>query len=468
MVAFTMDASILPNFFHEFQILFDVGQADLNTLSACKGWAAALFAFPCGFVGELLPRPQLIGTGMIFWAAGLAVCSMSESFELLFAARVLNGVGLGIVQPLLLSLVADTHRPTKRGSAFGALFFTGAVCNTIFVYFATRYAATDIAGIVGWRFSLSVIAAFSVLIGMLIMGFATEPNKEQVAQKRETSTFASAFRENLPKVWELFKIPTFVLILAQGAPGSAPWTVFPNLTQWLELSCFTHAETALIMSAFGWGCACSSLLSGILLNLVARRHPDRGPPTIACFSVVCGIPFLTLFFFILPKPAGLGEGFSDVPLYYVLFLAFGLGAAMCGVVNKKVFADIVPPTSLTYVYAVDQLIEQGVGNLAGVAVGVVTDRVFNFDKEAIKPGVCAPEEGHKLGMGMLVVCTVAWVICFSVYAGMFWTYPKDRREMRQRTIKSETMLPADLIPPQLCGKECSPKAGQESCTEPPC
>jgi len=239
--------------------------------------------------------------------------------------------------------------------------------------------------------------------------------------------FLMVFKENLPKVWQLFRYPTFVLILCQGAPGTAPWTVFPFFTQWLELSCFTHAQTAVIFSAFGWGGAFSNLLSGALLNFVARRFPDHGPPTIANFSVASGIPFLFLFFFLLPRPDVLGAGAEEVPMFFTAFLFFGLGAAMCGTVNKKVFADIVPPHIFTYVFAVDQLIENGVGNFAGLAVGVVTDAVFKYDRHAAENGACAPEEADKLGKGMFVVCNVAWAICFSVYLGMHCTYPKDRK-----------------------------------------
>lgn len=230
------------------------------------------------------------------------------------------------------------------------------------------------------------------------------------------------------KVTQLFKCPTFVLILCQGAPGTAPWTVFPFFTQWLELSCFTHAQTGLIFSAFGWGGAFSNLLSGGLLNLVARRFPDHGPPTIANFSVAIGIPFLLLIFFLLPTPMALGEGSDLVPSFFLTFLAFGLGAAMCGAVNKKVFSDIVPSSVYTYVFAIDQLIENGVGNFASVAVGVLTDKVFHYNRKAAEGGECAPEEADKLGKGMFVVCNVAWAICFCVYLGMHCTYPKDRRQ----------------------------------------
>ena len=95
--------------------------------------------------------------------------------------------------------------------------------------------------------------------------------------------------------------------------------------------------------------------------------------------------------------------------------------------NNKVFADIVPANIFTYVFAMDQLIENGIGNLAGIVVGLLTDTVFHYDKDAVKAGSCAPEEGHKLGMGMFWVCNVAWFTCFLVYLGLHCTYPKDRQ-----------------------------------------
>merc|ERR1712217_880467 len=130
--------------------------------------------------------------------------------------------------------------------------------------------------------------------------------------------------------------------------------------------------TAWIFSSFGWGAAFSNLVSGFLLNFVARRFPNHGPPTIANFSVAIGIPFLVLFFFILPTPMALGEGSGMVPAFFLSFLAFGLGAAMCGTVNKKVFADIVPASIFTYVFAIDQLVENLLGTFASVAVGILT------------------------------------------------------------------------------------------------
>lgn len=458
-VAWTVDAQLLPLFFKEFQIRFQVSQTELSSLATAKGCFAALFAFPCGFVGEMLPRPQLVGFGMLFWAAGLALCASAVNFQMMFVGRVLNGVGLGLVQPLLLSLVADKNPPSKRGSAFGSMFFVGAICNTLFGLVATKYAATKIGALAGWRVSITAVVAFSSLVGVAMMVLVGEPNAAHLASRRKEQGFISVFRKNLPKVWQLFRYPTFVLILCQGAPGTAPWTVFPFFTQWLELSCFTHGETAVIFAAFSFGAATSNLVSGLLLNFVARRCPDHGPPTIANFSVAVGTPFLALFFFILPKPAALGQSGGLVGTYSATFAAFGLLAAMCGMVNKKVFADIVPQHMFTYVFAIDQLIEHFLGNFAGLAVGLITDQVFDYDQTAVAVGACAPEEGRKLGLGMFVVCTAAWFVCFTVYVFLHCTYPKDRR--RQLVLlRAQALTSANA---QLSG----PEAGEGPLSELP-
>lgn len=123
----------------------------------------------------------------------------------------------------------------------------------------------------------------------------------------------------------------------------------------------------------------------------------------------------------------MGAGSNYVPIYTASFFAFGLGAAMCAAVNKKIFADIVPSEMFTYIFSIDQVIEQGIGNLFPVAMGIIIDQALDFDTSAVEAGACAPEEGRKLGLGMYTICSFAWIICFSVYLGLQCTYPKDRR-----------------------------------------
>jgi hypothetical protein len=167
-------------------------------------------------------------------------------------------------------------------------------------------------------------------------------------------------------------------------------------------------------------------------------------------------------------------------VFYFSFLAFGALGNMNGIVNKKVFADMVPTASLTYAYAVNELIEQGFGNLASVAVGLLTDQVFHFNPKDVKAGTCAPIDADRLGRGMLGVYVVCASICFCVYCGMFWTYPKDRALLEQRTLESKAAIEpkgeavdgeshahdVEKAMRQLCDEEGVPTPGVEGRAEP--
>merc|ERR1740121_580588 len=208
-IAWTIDASILPVFFHEFQVVFGVSQTALQGLSSAKGITAALFGFPCGFVQELLPRPLLIGIGMAFWALGLFICAVAPTFEIIFAGRVLNGMGLGIVQPLLLSLVADKNAPTKRGSAFGSIFFVASVCNTLFTLFATTFTNASVGGIAGWRVSLLVVSIASAAIGLAILMLVDEPNAQRLLVAKKKAELDFGLCEEYAKGHPAFQVSNF-------------------------------------------------------------------------------------------------------------------------------------------------------------------------------------------------------------------------------------------------------------------
>jgi len=452
-IAYTIDMALLPMFFQEFQVMFGVSETSLAMLSTAKGIVAALFTLPCGFMAELLPRPRLIGLGMLFWAGGLTICATAVSYEALFAGRMLNGMGLGIVQPLLFSLTADKTLPTKRGSAFGALFFIGEWGAVLFGFVATATANKSLGGTAGWRVSVFVVVAFSACIGVLVMLFVEEPRAGTQAERPRAQGFVSVFAENMPKILRLFRYPSFALIAVQGMFGMGPWIVFPFFTQWLELACFTHGEAALLYAIFGCGCACSHMLSGQVLNFVSRRFPDHGPPSIANFSVASGFPFLVIIFFLFPKPAALGKGSALLPVYLLAFCLFGLGAKMCFSLNKKIFSDIVPSALFSYVFAMDQLVENVGGNIVGLAVGILADRAFHYEAADVKTGSCSPENAEKLGLGMFLVCAVGWGICFVLYTGLHCSYPKDRH-------RQLALLRTEL---EARGLEAAPSAAEMGC-----
>jgi MFS family permease len=421
-IMWQLDASVLQTFGHQLQVTFKVTQTDLGTMSSVKGWVSMIVGLPVAFMAERVSRVKLTCIGCIIWGFGLLICGIAPSFQMVLFGRILNGAGLGIVKPLLFSLVADKNPPSTRGMAFGMLYFTAALGNTVITPVSIAYAEDVIFGVAGWRVSCMAIAVASSLIGLVLLFVVGETN----TLEKPSGSAWSAVRENMPKVIQLFKYPTFVLLCAQGGPGSMPWQLVAQFPQWLQLSCFSLGESAGINFGFQIGNTLSPLIAGALLNLVVRRMPNHGPPSIANFSAGMSPMLAVVMFLLLPKPGVEGASSAEVSVYAGTLFITGVIVSMCGCVNSLVFSFIVPPPLYVYAYAVDTFLEGAIGNLAPLAVGFLSDQVFHIDEDSAQSGNCDPTTGVALGNAMLTVFCLGWGICFFVYLGMQCTYPKDR------------------------------------------
>mmetsp|Transcript_82870 Transcript_82870/g.173515 ORF Transcript_82870/g.173515 Transcript_82870/m.173515 type:complete len:506 (+) Transcript_82870:158-1675(+) len=428
-VAWAADNALLPAVFNEFSKEFEVDTTALSILVMLRGISESIFSFPSGFLADMLPRPKLICLGSIIWAIGLFGCAVAPTFTFVCVARVVNGIGLGIVQPLLCSLIADTNAPDRRGRAFGMLSFTGNMGATFGGLFATSLAPLIIWGIPGWRFVLIIVGIFSCAVGIAVLLMVGEPRaKFQVNQK----SFFKVLKDNMPKVCHLFSIKSFIIVLLQGAPGNIPWFAFSFLTMYLELNCFSHSDAARIVMFMGFGTAACGILGGKMLDSVAKRFPSHGAPALAQFSSGIGVPMLGLIFFIMPTGEDADSGI--VLLYCGVFFVFGVLVACCGIINAKIFADIVPQTIFTYVYAVDRTVEGTLGAAGSPAVGLLTDKVFQYNATAARVGACSPKDAHSLGQGIFSISFAAWSICFTCYSLMHCTYPADRKRLMDQAV----------------------------------
>lgn len=421
MVMWNTDNMALPAVDAEIARRFHTTPGGLSNLGLVRGIFESIFALPSGFLADRLPRPQLIFIGAAIWGAGLVGCAFSPDLAWMTAFRAINGIGLGIVQPLLFSLVADKSSVYGRGKAFGFLLSTGSLGQTAFTAFATSVAPLEIGPIAGWQFALTVIATLSALVGVLVVAFVTDVPRD------EQRSMLQIIIQETPRLKKILCIPTFIVIIGQGVFGTAPWFAFSYLTMWLELNCFSNTEAASIYAFFNVGTALSSMLGGILLDFIFRRFPDHGPPAISQMSAFLSIPLFALILF------GLGEGVSGdggiMAVYCVVFLVTGTLIAWNMVMNNKMFSDVVPSESYTYIYALDRAIEGTLGAFGQPAVGWLTDRIFKFNADSANRGECSPPDANSLAKGIFSVAAVGFSICFLFYCVAHCTYPKDRRRV---------------------------------------
>mmetsp|Transcript_7897 Transcript_7897/g.14342 ORF Transcript_7897/g.14342 Transcript_7897/m.14342 type:complete len:478 (+) Transcript_7897:77-1510(+) len=424
MIMWNTDNMALPAVYSEIAKSYDASPGDLASLGLVRGIFESIFALPSGFLADRLPRPLLVCIGAIVWAAGLVGCAFSPSLSWMIVFRAVNGIGLGVVQPLLFSLVADKSDERGRGRAFGFLQFSGNLGQTALTAMATSLAAYEVAAIAGWQCALLIIATLSALVGSLC-GFCVTDSRG----RRDKRSMTEIICEETPKLRRIMCLPTFLVIIGQGIFGTAPWFAFSYLTMWLELNCFTHSQAAGIIAFWNLGGAFSGIVGGFILDFVSRRFPDHGPPGIAQLAVFMSVPMFAIILF------GLGgldhERAGTFAIYSIIFLVTGIMISWCMVMNNKMFSDIVPAESYSYVYAADRAIEGTLGALGQPLVGWLTDGIFHFDTSRANSQDCSPDDAMRLGKGIFAVSAAAFAVCFLFYGVGHYTYPRDRKAAHQ-------------------------------------
>ena len=162
-----LDSSIVNVALPHMMSAFEVNRDQIEWVATAFMLALAT-AMP--LVGWLVGRVGLKAlylTSLAIFTAGSAVCAFAWSYDTLVAARVVQALGGGAIQPVGMAFVADLFEPHERGKALG-IWGTGimvgpALGPTLGGYLTDWF---------NWRAIFSVnlpIGAVTLLLGMAIM-----------------------------------------------------------------------------------------------------------------------------------------------------------------------------------------------------------------------------------------------------------------------------------------------------------
>lgn len=74
-----------------------------------------------GWVGDRYGRRSAFIAALGAFTIGSALCAVAPSIEMLIAARVVQGVGGGLLMPIAMAMVYELFEPEERGTAMGIL-----------------------------------------------------------------------------------------------------------------------------------------------------------------------------------------------------------------------------------------------------------------------------------------------------------------------------------------------------------
>ncbi|MCK6259316.1 DHA2 family efflux MFS transporter permease subunit [Fictibacillus sp. KIGAM418] len=138
---------------------------DLNVSANTVQWISTGYMLVNGvcipitaYLIEKFGTRTLFITAMLLFTAGAVICSLSASFGMLMAGRVVQAVGAGIIMPLMMTIFLTVFPIEKRGQAMGtmgiAMLFAPAIGPTLSGYIVENYS---------WRLLFDIIIPFGVI-----------------------------------------------------------------------------------------------------------------------------------------------------------------------------------------------------------------------------------------------------------------------------------------------------------------
>jgi predicted MFS family arabinose efflux permease len=143
---------------------------DFGVSIATAAGFAAVFAFTfaivqpvLGAAADLFGKARLMIGCLVLLGLANILGSMSSSFALLFASRILAGIGSGGVFPIALGLASDLVGPEKRQVAIGRTLAGSMTGNLL---------GASVSGLIGdflgWRGVLAVLGALVILASIAV------------------------------------------------------------------------------------------------------------------------------------------------------------------------------------------------------------------------------------------------------------------------------------------------------------
>lgn len=269
------------------------GDARLSLLQGAAFAVVYVFAgLPFGWLADRRARRNLILAGATVWSIGTLSCGFAPSFAMLFAARVLVGIGEAALAPAAASMIADAFPSHRRGTALG-VFLIGTVIGgpaAVGIGGALLAAARAgdfagwpiVGGLVPWRAVLTLVGACGLVIPLLVLTVREPVRKETTGSVSLTTVIARVKRDRSL----LAAILLGVALLSVGDYGLYTWTPATLERGFAWSSAQIGAYFSAITAVTG---IVGALLGGLVSDAAAIRFGQSARFGVALFGAALGI-----------------------------------------------------------------------------------------------------------------------------------------------------------------------------------
>jgi MFS family permease len=353
-----------------------------------------------GYLYDRYSRAKLLSIASFVWGSTTWLNAIVKTFGGFLTTRASTGID-DSSYPGLYSLIADYFGPNQRGKIYGILQLAQPIG-----YLVGMILALIVAPMIGgWRSVFYITGSLGLVIAILIYFGVKEMPRGQAEPEFENVAEIQTFKFSWAEAREIFKKKTMWFVFLQGFAGVFPWNVITFFFfAYLEKErgydadsiLFTMAPVILILAG-------GYFLGGAVGDYV-YKYSNKGRIIVSCVGVLLGAVFMYLA---MTTPAEARNQFFIFMCLTALFMP--LSSAN---VTATVF-DITPPEVRSTAQAVEYFIENAGAAFAPIITGVIADAI-------------------DLKTAILLICTVAWGLCFFFYLGAISTIDKDSQDLRDQ------------------------------------
>ena len=357
-----------------------------------------------GYLYDRYARVRLLALASFIWGATTWLNAVMRTFGGFLITRASTGID-DSSYPGVYTLIADYFGPTLRGKVYGILQLAQPLGYLIGMVLALIIAPM----IGGWRMVFYITGALGIVIAAFIFLGVKEMPRGKAEPEFENMPEMQPFKFSWAEVRDIFKKKTMWFVFLQGFAGVFPWNVITFFFfGYLELERGYDADSILLtMAPVILILAAGYFLGGWLGDALFKRS-NKGRIIVSSAGVLLGAVFLYLA---LTTPVEARNQFFIFMCLTALFMPLSSANVVATVY------DVTVPEVRSTAQAVEYFIENAGAAFAPIITGVIAD-AFN------------------LQTAILLICSVAWGLCFIFYLGALFTIDHDahalRRQMAER------------------------------------
>ena len=398
------DLYITPAIVPELASDFGVAKESISYVASAFTLLGAALSIIFGYLSDKSSRKKLlIGVVLIGEIPCLltGIEPLTSSFTGFVILRILTGIGVGGIYPLLFSLVSDYFTDRNRAKAVAVIDIAWGLGTMV----GPIIAGLGLASGYGWRLAFIVAAVPNFPVVLLFALTARSPERGATETALADAIHSGASYNHRIKLSDfkyVFSNRTNIFLFLQGIPGTIPWGILPFwvITFFKETQGMGQAESTLIWELFGVGAVTGGLLWAIAGDRLFAKKPAY-LPMLCTLGITAGTIPCFIFF---------NVGFNS-SLFVMLFsLLGGICISTASSNNKAMLMNVNRPEHRGSVFAVFNL----------------TDNIGKGFGPAIGGAILAATGSYSV---MVNTAVSFWFICSALFIGVIFSIGKDRASM---------------------------------------